>query len=137
MHTDHRYVEQSLAMLDKVLASHACPPAGHIFWSVLQRGVTFFTDELPLHIVTEEMQVFPLYACQDHGQELTALRQEHERLLEMVATFTHWLGLVQARPNEADWAILRAHGLTLAQALGEHLRHEDAVLEALKRAVSA
>ena len=132
MHHDHRYVEQSLALLHKVLASHACPPQGHAFWSLLDSVADFFGQEMPRHILSEETEVFPAYAGRDEGQALTALRHEHEQLLELTAGFTHWLGVVRACPNEADWAILRQHGERIAAVLAAHLKHEDEVLDRLK-----
>lgn len=132
MHHDHRYVEQSLALLHKVLASHACPPPGHAFWCLLDNVATFFGTELPRHILTEETEVFPAYAGCDDAQALQAIRQEHDQLLELTATFIHWLGVVRARPNEGDWSILRRHGEQMEQALQAHLRHEDEVLDRLR-----
>jgi iron-sulfur cluster repair protein YtfE (RIC family) len=134
LHDENRYTRQSLALLHTAVSSPNCPPAGHAFWGLLHESARFFDTELPRHILEEETQVFPHYACMDGAGELLALREEHRVLHGMATEFARWVRRFAESPTDEAWRMVREHANALEMAMRRHLDHEDAILRRLGHA---
>lgn len=137
LHADHRYARQSLELLRTAVSCHARPPAGHAFLRMLQEAAAYFEQELPRHMLDEEMNVFPHYLGLEGSRDLWRLREEHQDLWALSEEFARWAERFASDPTDARWHMVREHALDLEGLMQRHLAHEEEVMRRLAKAESA